>query len=84
MLATRLYNGIRGNNVHRCVSLGARQFSSRLEALDHEEKLDGCLSALPAKAKVVICGGGVMGAAVAYHLAKRGWGDKTLLVEKEK
>ncbi|XP_026328200.1 pyruvate dehydrogenase phosphatase regulatory subunit, mitochondrial-like isoform X2 [Hyposmocoma kahamanoa] len=42
------------------------------------------MSALPSKAKVVVCGGGVMGAAVAYHLAKRGWGQKTVLIEKEK
>lgn len=37
---------------------------------------------LPPKVKVVICGGGVMGAAVAYHLAKLGWGPNTILVEK--
>lgn len=35
------------------------------------------------KAKVVICGGGVMGTAVAYHLAMRGWGDQTVLIERE-
>lgn len=67
---------------YKTIGIGSRQISSRLDALDHEERLDGCLSVLPSKAKVVICGGGVMGAAVAYHLAKRGWGDKTILVEK--
>lgn len=69
--------------IHNCIGVGARQYSSGLDALDNEERLEGCLSALPSKAKVVICGGGVMGAAVAYHLARRGWGDKTLLIEKE-
>ncbi|KAJ2954097.1 hypothetical protein O0L34_g2314 [Tuta absoluta] len=69
--------------VPQCVGVGCRGITSRLDALDHHEKLEGCLSALPSKAKVVICGGGVMGAAVAYHLAKRGWGDQTIIVEKE-
>jgi sarcosine dehydrogenase len=35
--------------------------------------------ALPAQAKVVIVGGGVIGASVAYHLAKLGWKDVVLL-----
>ncbi|XP_023244971.1 pyruvate dehydrogenase phosphatase regulatory subunit, mitochondrial [Copidosoma floridanum] len=38
----------------------------------------------PKEAEVVICGGGVMGAAVAYHLAIRGWGDKTVLIESSR
>lgn len=36
----------------------------------------------PSNAKVVICGGGVMGAAVAYHLAEKGWGSETTIIEK--
>ena len=36
---------------------------------------------LPQEAKVVICGGGVMGAAVAYHLAVMGLGPQTVIVE---
>lgn len=71
-------------NVPKRFFVGFRYLSSRLDALDHIEKLDGCLSSLPSEAQVVICGGGVMGAAVAYHLARRGWGGKTILVEKEK
>lgn len=38
----------------------------------------------PKKAKVVICGGGVMGASVAYHLAKLGWGPDTVLIEQSR
>lgn len=38
----------------------------------------------PKHARVVICGGGVMGAAVAYHLAKLGWGSDTLLIEQSR
>ncbi|XP_073082285.1 pyruvate dehydrogenase phosphatase regulatory subunit, mitochondrial isoform X2 [Manis javanica] len=35
--------------------------------------------ALPAQARVVICGGGIMGTSVAYHLSKMGWKDIVLL-----
>lgn len=36
---------------------------------------------LPKEARVVICGGGVMGGAVAYHLSLMGLGPETILVE---
>lgn len=38
---------------------------------------------LPAKASAVIIGGGVIGASVAYHLAKLGWQDVVLLERKQ-
>ncbi|XP_018566910.1 pyruvate dehydrogenase phosphatase regulatory subunit, mitochondrial [Anoplophora glabripennis] len=41
-------------------------------------------SAPPRDAKVVVCGGGVMGASVAYHLGKLGWGNETVLVEQNR
>lgn len=34
---------------------------------------------LPASARVVIVGGGIIGTSVAYHLAQRGWSDTVLL-----
>jgi glycine cleavage system aminomethyltransferase T/glycine/D-amino acid oxidase-like deaminating enzyme len=37
------------------------------------------MPALPARARVVIIGGGVIGASVAYHLAAMGWTDVLLL-----
>ncbi|KAJ8959314.1 hypothetical protein NQ318_022000 [Aromia moschata] len=38
----------------------------------------------PRDARVVICGGGVMGAWVAYHLSKLGWGNETVLIEQNR
>ena len=38
---------------------------------------------LPEKASAVIIGGGVIGASVAYHLAKLGWQDVVLLERKQ-
>jgi glycine cleavage system T protein len=38
---------------------------------------------IPAKARVVIIGGGVSGCSVAYHLAKLGWTDIVLLERKQ-
>jgi glycine cleavage system T protein len=38
---------------------------------------------LPARARVVIVGGGVIGCSVAYHLTKLGWGDIVLLERKQ-
>ena len=37
---------------------------------------------LPTQARVVVCGGGIVGCSVAYHLAKLGWTD-VLLLERD-
>lgn len=39
---------------------------------------------LPAQAKAVICGGGVMGASIAYHLGVKGLGNQVVLLEQER
>ena len=39
-------------------------------------------SGLPARARVVVIGGGVIGCSVAYHLALQGWTDIVLLERK--
>lgn len=36
----------------------------------------------PKNTKVVVCGGGVLGAAVAYHLADLGLGHETIVLEQ--
>ena len=38
---------------------------------------------LPARARIVIVGGGVIGTSVAYHLAKQGESDVVLLEQGE-
>lgn len=83
MFVRRFRNGVHRYDAFRCISNSSRS-SANVDKLDHEDRLDGCLNSLPSKAKIVICGGGVMGAAVAYHLSKRGWGGDTIVVEKEK
>lgn len=40
---------------------------------------DSQLLPLPRQARVVICGGGIVGTSVAYHLARLGWTDIVLL-----
>lgn len=37
---------------------------------------------LPSQARVVVCGGGIVGSSIAYHLAKFGWTD-VLLLERD-
>jgi dimethylglycine dehydrogenase len=41
------------------------------------------MAALPATARVVIIGGGIVGCSALYHLAKAGWGDCVLLEKNE-
>lgn len=41
-------------------------------------------NALPSKAQTVICGGGIMGAAVAYYLAMYGSGHEVVLLEQDR
>ena len=41
------------------------------------------MASVPAQARVVIIGGGVIGCSVAYHLAKLGWKDVVLLERKQ-
>ena len=38
---------------------------------------------IPAQARVVVIGGGIVGCSVLYHLARRGWRDVVLLERAE-
>ncbi|KJE97128.1 dimethylglycine dehydrogenase [Capsaspora owczarzaki ATCC 30864] len=55
----------------------------RFETANAESAASGTLTKvkkpLPSSARVVICGGGIIGNSVAYHLAKLGWKDVVLL-----
>ncbi|XP_077999473.1 pyruvate dehydrogenase phosphatase regulatory subunit, mitochondrial-like [Glandiceps talaboti] len=73
-------NGVRklqdSTNVYICDKRigGARCFSS--ESTTTGKKTH---NTLPSTARVVVCGGGVSGCSVAYHLAQLGWTDVVLL-----
>lgn len=60
----------------KCLSYAPYQF------INNVNNSDELHVSPPKRAKVVICGGGVMGAAVAYHLAELGWGQHTVLIEQ--
>ncbi len=38
----------------------------------------------PDRARVVVIGGGVIGASVTYHLAEQGWGEDVVLLERDR
>src|SRR5262250_1550887 len=44
-----------------------------------EQPEPGSAGSIPAHARVVVIGGGVIGTSVAYHLALMGWGEVVLL-----
>lgn len=58
--------------------------SNRLNALRKAQTtaFSGQNEIFPDETRVVVCGGGVMGAAVAYHLAEMGWGPHTVVLEQ--
>jgi NADPH-dependent 2,4-dienoyl-CoA reductase/sulfur reductase-like enzyme len=63
-------------------NLGSRWQTTSLFPYQAQDGSDVLTVPLPKEAKVVICGGGLMGAAVAYHLAELGWGPQTVLIDK--
>jgi NADPH-dependent 2,4-dienoyl-CoA reductase/sulfur reductase-like enzyme len=71
-------------NARHNTSVGSRYQATASLPYEAEDNSvgDGAAMLLPKEAKVVICGGGVMGAAVAYHLAELGWGPQTVLIDK--
>lgn len=68
---------IKKHNFHLSVAKNA-------ESLNEQNSSQYESNSLPKHAKTVICGGGVMGAAVAYHLAAKGFGSEVVLLEQDR
>jgi len=71
---------------NRCASQKSKVLSRNHKTAEVITKLTNTTSenpehVLPKEARVVVCGGGVMGGAVAYYLSLLGWGPETVLVE---
>ncbi|CAG9855595.1 unnamed protein product [Phyllotreta striolata] len=67
----------------KCYSFAARR-SGSCRFYSDNVNINALQQDLPKDTRVVICGGGVMGASVAYHLGKLGWGKDTILVEQSR
>ncbi|KAG1684347.1 Pyruvate dehydrogenase phosphatase regulatory subunit, mitochondrial [Nymphon striatum] len=63
----------------RFISVSSRCDNLVLEENDANNKSTFENTDIPSQAKVVICGGGLLGSSVAYHLAESGWTDVILL-----
>ena len=64
----------------RCLS--SRDRDEKNSNLIHASELETPIGELPSSAKIVICGGGAQGAAIAYKLALRGLGNDTVLLDQ--
>lgn len=62
-------------------SISARTFGTNPGVEIDNGLVEDSHAQLVDETKVVICGGGVMGAAVAYHLALMGLGPRTVILE---
>ncbi|XP_060519985.1 pyruvate dehydrogenase phosphatase regulatory subunit, mitochondrial isoform X2 [Cylas formicarius] len=79
--AKYILNRLKGDTQH---SLGHFDYDLRNYRLLSSSNFNTSINASSEHAKVVICGGGVMGASVAYHLGKLGWGSETILIEQNR
>lgn len=75
MLSRYKFNPILTKGLRRVLSTSTTD--TKLETNEH-------ILPPPSQARVVICGGGIMGASVAYHLGKLGWGPETVLIEQNR
>lgn len=74
-----------GYSTHR-VTVGPRGRVARRFARIREAVTSMPVTAVehPSRARVVVIGGGIIGASVAYHLGHLGWGADTLLLERDR
>ena len=54
-----------------------------MDEVSVNEQANKATGKLPSTARVVVIGGGAVGASVLYHLAERGWRDVVLLEKNE-
>ena len=66
----------------RCFSSKSSYREEKDSNLTYASELDRPVAELPSSAKIVICGGGAQGAAIAYKLALRGLGNDTVLLDQ--
>jgi shikimate 5-dehydrogenase len=58
-------------------------FISNRKYTSLDETNDNSIKILPKSAKVVICGGGLIGTSIAYHLVQLGFKDIVLLTKNK-
>ena len=69
-------------STRRCLSSKNSPREEKDSNLIYASELDRPVGELPSSAKIVICGGGAQGAAIAYKLALRGLGNDTVLLDQ--
>ena len=83
MALSRLLKPPRLRATRRCLLSSKSSFSEKKDTtLIHASELERPIGELPSSAKIVICGGGAQGAAIAYKLALRGLGSDTVLLDQ--
>jgi len=86
MAVSLLHRVVRGRALYRYESIYLKLRVSKffrpnvaVSSQQHWRGYSSTSDPVPSSAKVVVCGGGVIGTSVAYHLADKGWTNVILL-----